>query len=298
MGRNVKLVIGLDGGGTGSRARALREDGSLGATIHGGSANVHSDPTQAVSNIRALLAAVLAAEATHALDDPELFIVMGLAGAAETGAHLHLHRALPCRNMTILGDIDIALSGALEDQDGIVLAVGTGSVLARQRAGRMTRAGGYGFALGDEGGGAWIGRKAMTKALHVRDGLLPTAPLADAIWARFPTVADMLAFSADARPSDYAALAPDVLSHGMAGCPIARSILDEACCYFLRVIRHLQAEDTSLPVAATGGLGAVLLDRANAEAHPKLRIMAAKGTALSGALWRARQIAQFEGTRR
>ena len=40
----MTLLIGLDGGGTGSRARALRDGGEAGAVFEGGSANIHSDP--------------------------------------------------------------------------------------------------------------------------------------------------------------------------------------------------------------------------------------------------------------
>lgn len=289
------LLIGLDGGGTGCRARAARGDGSLGAVVEGGSANIHSDPTGAAQRIADILGRVLQAEGWRYQNSPDLHIVMGLAGASESGAALQLADVLPYRNVTILGDIDISLSGAFEDSDGIVMAVGTGSVLARQTGERMRRVGGYGFALGDEAGGAWIGRRALSMALHVRDGLRRDAPLADAVWGRFTDLPGLLAFTATARPADYATLAPQIVALDKAGCPLSHAILDEGCDYLLRAIRHLQAGDQNVPIAATGGLGPTLLDRISAKAQPALHIVKPKGTALDGALWRARKLAQTEG---
>lgn len=291
----MTLLIGLDGGGTGCRACARRDDGLPGPVQTGGSANIHTDPAGAAERISDLIARVRQAEGHDDPSDPDLYIVMGLAGASESGGAARLTSTLPYRNVAVLGDIDISLSGAFQDDDGIVMAVGTGSVLARQAKGHMQRVGGYGFALGDEAGGAWLGRRALSAALHVRDGLAQDAPLARAIWARFETLSALLAFTSTARPSDYAALAPVVLVQDSASCPLAGAILDEGCAYLLRAIRHLQAGDPSVPVAATGGLGPHLLDRAADTATPPLTRTAPKGSALDGALWRARQLAATEG---
>lgn len=291
----MSLLIGLDGGGTGSRACALRDTNAPGRVFEGGSANIHSDPDGATQRIADLLVRVLQAEGHTDPSDPNLHIVMGLAGASESGAAARLIAALPYRNLTVLGDIDISLAGAFQDEDGIVMAVGTGSVLARQTKGQMQRIGGYGFALGDEAGGAWLGRRALSMALHARDGLVDDAPLSRAIWARFETLPALLDFTASATPSDYASLAPQVIVQDTAGCPLARTIVDEGCAYLLRAIRRLQAGDPDVPVAATGGLGPILLDRIARQAAPALTRLNPKGTALDGALWRARQCAATKG---
>ncbi|CUX83248.1 MAG: glucosamine kinase GspK [Roseibaca calidilacus] len=291
----MTLLIGLDGGGTGSRARALRNGRAAGDVMEGGSANIHSDPAGATQRIADLLARVRKAAGHDDPTDPDLHIVLGLAGASESGAAARLTAALPYRNVTVLGDVDISLSGAFQDDDGIVMAVGTGSVLARQANGQMQRVGGYGFALGDEAGGAWLGRRALAMALHVRDGLVDDAPLARTIWARFETLAALLDFISTARPSDYAAIAPQVVAQDSSGCPLAQAILDEGCDYLLRAIRHLQAGDSAVPVAATGGLGPLLLERIARKASPALTVTTPKGTALDGALWRARQLAATKG---
>lgn len=286
----MRVFIGLDGGGTGCRAQAELEDGRRTEVRAGPAANVHSDPEGATHAIAALLAAVLAEAQrltpAQTLAPPQ--VVLGLAGASETGAEAMLRATLPYPVLRVLGDIDIALKGAFGAADGIVMAIGTGSVLAAQRGGQMQRLGGYGFLLGDEGSGAWIGRTALSRALYAQDRLGPAGPLTDALWARFSSVAQMLAFAKSARPADFAALAPAVLAHDRARCPVAGAILDAGCAYLLRAIVRLQAGRPDVPVAPMGGLGTALLGRIVAQGGAHLRTVTPKGNALDGALWQAR----------
>ncbi|MGY6548640.1 MAG: BadF/BadG/BcrA/BcrD ATPase family protein [Roseinatronobacter sp.] len=292
------ILIGLDGGGSGCRAQAELPDGRRTALVTGGASNVFSDPDGAVIRIADVLQRVVRQARAMLPDEsaqdpgPAAITVLGLAGASESGAAARLGAALPGYDLTICGDIDVSLAGAFADADGIVMAVGTGSVLASQRDGRMQRLGGYGFMLGDQGSGAWIGRAALQAALQMRDGLVPDAPLPREILTRFPDLPALLDFAATARPSDYAAFAPRVLHHDRAACPVAGRILDEGCAYLKRAITHLQGGDATLPVAALGGLGPALLSRIIAQGGIALHSVAPKGTALDGALWLARRKAR------
>lgn len=294
----MRIFIGLDGGGTGCRAQAELADGRRTQVVTGGAANVSSDPDGALREISTALAQAFAMARAMLPDeasaDPK--IVLGLAGASESGAAQRLLHALPYPQVSVMGDIDISLKGAFGQEDGIVLAAGTGSVLACQRGGQMQRLGGYGLALGDEGGGAWIGREALRAALHARDGIAPDGPLVRMIWDRFGALPDIISFAARARPADYATLAPLVLQHDRAHCPVAGAILDRGCAYLLRAITHLQAGAHDMPVAPTGGLGPVLLDRIMAQGGAYLHRAAPKGTALDGAIWQARHGARQKET--
>lgn len=295
----MRIFIGLDGGGTACRARAELEDGRSTPVLTGGAANVFSDFDGALSRISTLLRE--AQDAARMLcpesDAQPARVVLGLAGASESHAAKKLRSALPYPELSVRGDVDISLAGAFNDRDGIVMAVGTGSVLAMQRAGRMQRVGGYGFTLGDEASGAWMGREALRRALHVRDGLCPAGPLTDALWARFGSLPEVIGFAGSARPSDYAALAPLVLEHERAGCRIAAEILDTGCDYLLRAITRLQDGDSTLPVAPLGGLGPVLLDRIMARGGGHLTRAEPAGTALDGAIWMARNGAEPRETK-
>lgn len=296
----MRVFVGLDGGGTGCRAQVEFDDGTRLPPQTGGAANVSTDPDSAIAAITDVLARAMAAAQAYAGAtrlEPE--IVLGLAGVVETGLGPRVKAALPYARVSVLGDIEIALAGAFEDADGLVMVVGTGSVLACQQAGQMRRLGGYGLALGDQGSGAWIGRAALRHSLSARDGLAPDGPLAAAMWQRFGSLAAMIEFAATARPADYAALAPLVLEQGRAHCPAAGAVLDAGCAYLRSAIARLQAGARDMPVAALGGLGPVLLARIIGQGGVGFRVAAPKGSALEGALWLARSLHLFgpEGRR-
>ena len=285
----MRVYIGVDGGGSGSRAQAALEDGRRTPVLHAGLANVYSDPEGAVDSLRPLLAQVFDAAAALTPQPPPApaAVVLGLAGAAETSCAPMLRAALPWPGVQVMGDLDITLAGALRGQPGVVVALGTGSVLARRQNGQVRRIGGHGFMLGDTASGAWLGKRALQAALLMRDGLAPPGALGAQLWARFGTVPALLAFARDARPADIATLAPLVLAQDRAGCPQARAIVDEACAYLRRAITALQEGDPTLPVVGCGGLGPALLDRLAASAMPGLVRAEPLGSALDGALWLA-----------
>lgn len=288
----MRVFIGLDGGGTGCRAQAELQDGRRTDVLTGGAANIATEPQGALQEIDSLLTRVLA-QAQALLPQgalPETFIVLGLAGAVETRADATLRTAVPHAGFRVCGDIEIALNGALEGDDGIVLAVGTGSVVASQFNGDVRRLGGYGLALGDEGSGAWLGREALRASLQARDGLAADGPLVQEVWRRFSTLSAIIGFAARAHPADYATLAPLVISHDRAQCPVAGRILDQGCAYLVRAIRALQPpRGGGLPVVPMGSLGAPLLHRILGHGASGLRERAPRGNALDGALSLARR---------
>ncbi len=284
----MQAFIGIDGGGTGSRAQAELESGARTQIVTGGAANVASDPRAALAEITRLLARVHA-EAKELGAVGRVTIVMGLAGVVESGAEEMLRRALALADLKIMGDVDIALAGAFMGDDGIVVTVGTGSVVAGARDGQVRRLGGYGLTLGDEGSGAWIGREALRRALRARDGLTPDGALPQALWQRFGSLAEVIGFASTARPADFASLAPLVLEQDRAHCPVAGAILDQGCAWLRAAITRLQAGDAEMPVAPLGGLGPALLERM-ARQGDVFRLVMPKGSALDGAIWRARHL--------
>ena len=292
----MQFFIGVDGGGSGCRAQAELVDGRKTRLLSGGPANMFSAPETAISEVRALLNRITAEAQLLAdcTDTPEPVIVLGLAGVTESDSTARLQGALPFERVTVTGDVEIAVSGAFADNDGIVAAIGTGSVFARQRSGLIERMGGYGLDLGDEASGAWIGREALRRALHARDGIAPKTALVAAVWQHFGTLSEMLCFARTARPADLATLAPLVLAQDQQHCPIAGAILDDACAYVQKVVSHLQAGATETPVTAMGSLAPAILDRLAAQGGTCLQQITPRGSAVEGALWQARKIAQKE----
>lgn len=285
------LLLGIDGGGTGCRAQVEAPDGRRSPVLTDGPANIYSDPDAAFATVTRLARRALEEAQLSGLPDAPVIAVLGLAGATETNAAQRFQAALGFAHTEVTGDLQIALSGTFGSAEGILAALGTGSIFARQTGGKITRLGGYGFVLGDEGSGAWMGRTALTRCLHTRDGLLQAGPLSEALWARFGTLAAVLEFSRAARPADFAALVPEILHHAERGCPIAGAILDDATDWIFRCLGRLQPRSEVLPVAFAGGLGSMFRARMEAQAPLPWPVRAA-GSALDGALWQARALAQ------
>lgn len=175
--------------------------------------------------------------------------------------------------------------GAFGGGDGIVLAVGTGAVAVSRRGGRVRRADGFGILLGDDGGGAWIGREALRAALRGHRGLAAAGARRAGPAAGWP---GLLAEPDGA--ARLASLVPDVLALAGDGDPAAADILDGAGTALARTLddldppNHLDptADPDRPPVAVVGGLGSVLAARL-AAASPGRRWVGPADDACAGA---------------
>ena len=67
--------------------------------------------------------------------------------------------------MFLKSDVQIAIEGALDGQDGIVVIAGTGSIALSLKEGMLQRCGGWGYQLGDEGSAYWIAKKMLNAFL-------------------------------------------------------------------------------------------------------------------------------------
>jgi N-acetylglucosamine kinase-like BadF-type ATPase len=82
-----------------------------------------------------------------------------------------LREILRTEHLLVTHDAAIALSGALAGAPGIITVAGTGSIaFGRNQAGKVARAGGWGYVFGDEGGGFDIARQALRAALRFEEG--------------------------------------------------------------------------------------------------------------------------------
>ncbi|MDQ0378850.1 N-acetylglucosamine kinase [Amycolatopsis thermophila] len=179
------FVLGVDAGGTSTRALAVGADGSVLGSGRAGGANPNSHPpAEAVANLAAAIraaaefpgrasACVIGMAGTAKLTDPEVAALFD-----RTLRDVGLDRVL------ILTDAEVAFASATDAPDGTVLIAGTGSIAGRIRKRRMVATeGGYGWLLGDEGSGFWLGREAVRATLAAlgHDGEL--GPLATAVLA-------------------------------------------------------------------------------------------------------------------
>lgn len=272
----MTLWLGIDGGGTGCRAAVADATGRVLGRGEGGPANIATDPEGAAANILAA--------ASMALDGVgmpgEVHAGLGLAGANLPSAVDALRARLPFARARIATDAVTAAKGALGPQDGIVAALGTGSVFAVQRGGVIRQFGGRGFILGDEGSGAVLGRSLIARALRADDGFEAMTPLLQALLDEHGGAEGLLAYGLAARPADFAALAPRVTAGGD---PAAEAILSAAVAEVAEMVDALQLG--GLPVVFLGGLGPVYAGRLAG----RWEIRAPQGTGLDGALRLARE---------
>ncbi|MGW0070410.1 N-acetylglucosamine kinase [Streptosporangium sandarakinum] len=174
------LVIGVDGGGTSTRCVVATVSGEVAGRGYGGGSNILSSADPGGSLRGALLAALAG------LDPGEVTAgVFGLAGGDSARERTEAVAAEAWRaaglagRPSVVSDTLPAFAGATAEASGAVLIAGTGAVAARIDDRRVTgRADGYGWLLGDEGSGTWIGRRAVRAVLASVDGrAAPTALL-------------------------------------------------------------------------------------------------------------------------
>lgn len=275
----MQLFLGIDGGGTGCRAAVADAAGRVLGRGEAGPANIASDPEGAAANILAAAESAVAAAGGGEVRAAGL----GLAGANAAGAAERLRDALPWRRIAVVTDGITAVKGALGVEDGVVAALGTGSVFAVQRAGVIRQIGGRGLVLGDEASGAWIGRTVLAASLRAVDGFTDMTPLLAALVEEMGGPDGVVAFSLRARPADFAALAPRVVESVD---PAAQAVIARAEADVAEAVGLLRAGE-DLPVVFLGGLGTVFAKRMAG----RLRVSAALGTALDGALMLAREAA-------
>src|SRR2546423_10182476 len=204
------------------------------------------------------------AAAHGGIDLPVEGALVAAAGAGRPQERADLEAALVqaglARRRGVMADGEVALSTAFADGTGIIVSAGTGSIAyARDPAGQLHRAGGYGWQLGDEGGGYWLGRRALDVAAGSQDGRGEGSTLLARLLGALglPHFDDLVRWTATATPAQVAALAPHVLNAAREGEVVARRAVEEAAHALVELVvmlgRHFPATGP-VSVAITGGL--------------------------------------------
>src|SRR4051812_6878507 len=259
------IVIGIDGGGSKTHAIVADEHGRTIAETKGPGSAVRPGQAEHSANVIAEVVrdALASCEMTHVT--PRVLAV-GVAGAGREKERQGLWQALAGRDLAselvIHSDFSIALDDAFGDGPGVLLISGTGSVaFGRGPTGTTARCGGWGPVFGDEGSGAWIGRKALSVVTSANDGREPETALTGAILtaAQVNELSDLIGWAAQAAPSMLASLAPVVMSVADTGDLRANSIVslavEELSLHIRALARQLFVDErASLPVALSGGM--------------------------------------------
>lgn len=287
----IEFLLGVDGGGSGTRVRLARVDGVE-------LANGTSGPSALSHGIAGAWTAVEDASAkafaAAGLDFParsSIAIGLGMAGVHNRAWAAEFVAANPgYARLALESDGHTTVLGAHAGQPGAIIALGTGSVGEVKAArGQHTEIGGWGFPAGDEASGAWMGLRAANHLQQVLDGRTPAnafaADVAQACGAAegadlAQTRLSVQQWLAKATQTQYAQLARVVLRHGESN-PTARAILLEAGREVERMADALDPSGT-LPIALCGGLGAPL--RPYLPAALLARSVTPQGDSAAGAL--------------
>lgn len=258
-----QLVVGIDAGGSSTRAWLVDGEGSLLKTGSAGGANPAGVGLRTtVQNIARAME-----EACVGIDTRQLrAFCAGIAGILslpaadneELGRLLRARLNLTCP-VTLVGDSTIAFAAATDETDGAVLIAGTGASafqINNREPGR--RADGYGWLLGDLGSGFWLGQQAVRAALRHLDGHLPEGPMVEHVIATFMDEAvqaspsHLIGQCMSQSPRSLSRMAPIVCDAAVAGDKVAADIVAQG-------VSHLADTVTSVaqpgkPVALAGSL--------------------------------------------
>jgi glucosamine kinase len=279
----VDFLIGVDGGGSGTRAMLARRGGPVLAEGEAGPSALGQGIAPAWT---AVLQAIRVAFERAGIPVPpwkRCALAAGLSGVSNP----------PWRDKFVAQDKGfgkliaetdsfVMLVGAHAGRPGLIVAAGTGSIGEVWRAdGSRDTANGWGFPVGDEGSGAWLGLRAVSLAQCALDGRMQGGPLVEAVLAHCGESREALqAWCDNAGQFAYAQLAPLVFETQHSD-PEASQLLDSAARALDATALALDPNG-ALPLVVCGSIGQRLVDRLSPDIQARC-VAAAEGPA-AGAL--------------
>ncbi len=300
----MTYFLGLDAGGTSTRA-ALAEDGRvLGRAKNGSIKVMRVSSAEAEANLGALLDEVVKSSGVPIAKVASTCVgTAGYTVSTVTGWIWQTLGPMLRGDLCVCGDVDIALDAAFPGEAGVLVMAGTGSnTLGRTSKGELVTVGGWGPLLADEGSGHWIGLKALRVAIHETDehGSSKLLTALAAQW-KADTLEQVVEIAHAVPPPDFAALTRTVVEVAAKGDPLAQAVLrsggralGEDASLALRKLLAMES-DAPRRVAFTGSVLeniAMVREAMFAEIereHPGTQMLPNAVDPVEGALWRARQ---------
>jgi glucosamine kinase len=267
----MAYYLGIDAGGTKTRCVLADETVVLAKAMAGGSNIVRLGEGQAREALQTVIRQVCSA--AEISPSQIRAICIGAAGAArpETAAKIRsiIHELVVdelvaggSTRVEVVGDSEIALEAAFGAGPGVIAIAGTGSIVyGRDGTGQTARAGGWGFAVSDEGSGHWIGRSAISAILSSYDQGRKTA-LTELVLrsCKLERIDELVQYANSTPPPDFPRLFPIVLRAAAEADIVARDLLADAgarlAALAVIVERRLSSSVTeaALPIAMTGSV--------------------------------------------
>ena len=143
------FLIGVDGGGTGCRAAVATPDGRILAEGKGGRANVSTDCATAIDSVLTATRNAIESAGLDVADMPRAVAHLGLAGYTGPEMGPRVQAGLPFAKSVVTEDTTTTIVGAVGEQDCHLIALGTGTIVGRQKAGVQTCIGGWCYQVSD-----------------------------------------------------------------------------------------------------------------------------------------------------
>jgi len=256
-------VLGIDAGGTKTVCLLANDRGEVLAQTRASGANLQ---VMGEFGVEKILHRVM----DETLGDRDIkldAICLGIAGVdrprdAQTIRDV-MRRIGQKTRTVVVNDALVALVAGAGEQAGVVVVAGTGSIAYGHDAeGRAARAGGWGYLLGDEGGGFWIGRAALSAVVRQFDQRGPATLLTDLVLAhmQLSTPAEVIhaIYDRGLQRHAIAGLAGVVQRAMEAGDAVAGEILDRAATELAAaassVVTRLGMRGDVFPTVLAGGM--------------------------------------------
>lgn len=266
MSDSSELALGLDIGGTSTRAVVIDDEGNRRGTGRAPGGNITAHPPDRA--LHAVHAAI--ADAVSTVDPSRVrSAVIGAAGLQhwfepETDSALRTmwRSMLPRCDFRIVPDAIVAFVAGTPRPEGTLLLSGTGALAAAISHGEITKVvDSHGWLLGDEGSAFDIGRQAVRTALRVLNQRETPGPLTEAVLRKAlgqvvltdETAGELILSIHENPPVELAEFAPLVSAH-VTDDPAAKVIIENAAGTLISNVREIRAARATLPIVLAGGL--------------------------------------------
>lgn len=253
----MNYTLGIDGGASAAKWALRNSEGNF---IEGSSPPIDGHVYREDSRFR--LESVLQEIKSKIGDSQVTSIYAGITGigseSIEQVKNL-MHQIFPQAKIEIVIDIVLGYRSNLDLGEGIFLYAGTGSIAIHiTENGEIIRAGGWGYLLGDEGAGYWIGREAIRRTVAIMDMKVELEDFEQVILKRINAKNwdEVKAFVYSHDRSAIAALAQEVIDLANNGDETAIDIVMAAAEYLIDLVQQLEivTGKKNLPVVFGGGI--------------------------------------------
>lgn len=263
----MKYLIGIDGGGTKTKAVVTKENGEIVCGLQAGASNFQRVGADGIRAVAEDILSQLSKKKKISRQEINCW-ALGLAGAGRVEDQEAVRQAVASLGfedmVSVQSDAYIALMGAFAGNTGVIVIAGTGSIcFGLDEKGTLHRSGGWGYLLGDEGSGFFIGHQSVLAALKDQDGRGEHTALKKEVeqalkLTSIDQIVRKMYIENEVQKEDIAGLAPLVFKCAHEGDEVAQKIVAQTAAEIAKMIaavgKKMGKEGNRLDVAHIGSI--------------------------------------------